>query len=304
MTETTTKMNDAAMTMTPTRADDRGESIVYCGHAQRIGQVLAQIAAADSVVALSHEHVARFAVAPAAAEPVPIRAGRIAVLPMHGVLLPRAGRGLFGAMRGMDALRTDLHTLVADPDVSAIVLDIDSPGGTVAGTVETAADVRAAAGQKRVVAVANTLAASAAYWIGSQATEFVAAPSADVGSIGVMSMHVDFSEALREAGIKVTTIRSARFKNDVNPFEPLGDDGKAWLQARVDEAHGWFIRDVAQGRGVTSSRVRDDFGEGRVVSARAAKDRGMVDRVATLDQVIASLMQARAPRRRSALSFE
>lgn len=270
----------------------------------RATELLEQVALADPVAALDHAHVARFVAAPAAAEPGASRAGRIAILPMQGVLMPRSRSGWFGTIRGMDALRADLRTLAADPDVTAIVLDIDSPGGTVAGTVETAAEVRAAAAQKKVVAVANTLAASAAYWIASQASEFVAVPSADVGSIGVMSMHVDESDFLRQMGMKVTIVRSARFKADVNPWEPLSDEGKAWMQQRVDEAHQWFIRDVAAGRGVTPAKVREAFGEGRVVSAKAAKDAGMVDRVATFDQVIAGLVAARTPRRRSALAFD
>lgn len=271
---------------------------------------LAQIAAFDPVLAIAADYLPRFmaregvVMAAAAGQE---RRGAIAVIPVHGALLPRGGRGLFGMGAGMDALRSQLRQFANDGDIAAIVLDIDSPGGTVAGTVETAAEVKAAAQKKPVIAVANTLAASAAYWIGSQASEFVSAPSADVGSIGAMAMHVDLSSALSSMGIKVTMIRSAPYKNEASPFAPLSAEALTHYQGRVDEAGNDFIRAVADGRKVTQTKVREGFGQGRVYGAREAMSRGMVDRVATLDDVVMGLADQYAPRRnvrrRSALSF-
>lgn len=261
------------------------------------------LAGYDPALALCEEHLARFAVMAArAGDAEPTRQGRVAVLPISGPLLPRGGQSFFGSWRGMDSIRGQLATLADDDDVSAIVLDIDSPGGTVAGTAETAAAVRAAAAKKKVIAVANPLAASAAYWIGSQASEFVAAPGADLGSIGVLAMHTDISKALADAGVAVNVIRSAKYKGEGMPFSPLSDDTRAFMQSKVDDAHSDFVRDVAAGRGVTQTAVRENFGEGRVVNATSAVKRGMADRIGTLDSVVAGLVGVK-PRRRSVAAF-
>lgn len=229
---------------------------------------------------------------------------------VQGLLFPRSVRGFFGSYAGMDSMRAQIRQHVNDADVGAIVLDIDSPGGTLAGTPETAAEVAAAAAKKPVVAVANSLAGSAAYWIGSQASEFVSAPSADVGSIGVMALHQDVSGALERYGIKMTMIRSEQspLKNEAHPFGPLSDDARAFIQTRANDAGSDFIKAVASGRRVTQTKVREDFGQGRMYGASAALSRGMIDRIATLDDVIAGLAaKMTSPRyrqrRRSALAF-
>lgn len=276
---------------------------------QQIEDALTQIAAFDPVLALCEEHFPRFAVRSSVeieASSAPSRSGNVAVIPIHGALLPRGGRGFFSSATGMDNLRAQIRAAANDGDISAIVLDVDSPGGTVAGTMETAAEVKLAASRKPVVAVANTLAASAAYWIASQASQLVMAPSADVGSIGAMVMHVDISKALDDLGVKITMMRSAPFKNEATPFSPLTDEAKTFYQERVDEAGADFVKAVAEGRRTSQANVRERFGQGRVYGAREALARGMVDRVATLDDVISGLIQkpsARMPRRRSALSF-
>jgi ClpP class serine protease len=124
----------------------------------------------------------------------PSTANKIALISVQGGLTPRGS--WFGS--SLDGLRSQIRRAANDADVAAIVLDIDSPGSTVAGTMETAAEVKAATTQKPVIAIANTLTASAAYWIGSQASEFVMAPSADVGSIGAMIPHQDVSGMLEQ----------------------------------------------------------------------------------------------------------
>lgn len=272
---------------------------------------LLHLAAIDPLVALDVSCLAEFLLrdgrGDAAVASSGSRAGSVAVVPVHGALMPRGGRSLYGSFTGMDGLRSQIRAHANDPDVSTIVLDIDSPGGAVAGTLETAAEVKAAAGQKPVIAVANTLAASAAYWIGSQASEFVITPGADVGSIGAMILHQDISGAMEQFGVKMTMIRSAQApqKNEAHPFAPLSDEARAFLQGRADEAGNDFIKAVASGRSVTQAKVKEDFGQGRVYGAREALSRGMVDRIATLDDVIGGLQQKRtSSRRRSALAFE
>lgn len=227
--------------------------------------------------------------------------GAVAVLPLVGTIIPRADvltemSGAISVQRFTRAFRQAM----ADPDVSSIVLDVDSPGGQVSNVDELAAEIYAARGQKRVTAVANTLAASAAYWIASAAEELVVAPSGEVGSIGVFAMHQDMSAWLEAQGVKINLIAAGKYKVEGNPFEPLTDEARGFVQSRVDEYYDMFVTAVARHRNVKKSDVRGGFGEGRVVGAKEAVRLGMADRVATLDETVNRLANGRRRGRASA----
>jgi HK97 family phage major capsid protein len=222
----------------------------------------------------------------------PAQPGGIAVLPLYGVISHRIH--MVEDISGPGGTSTEkfgqqLDAALADPSVSAIVLDIDSPGGSVEGVEELAAKILGARGQKRITAVANSLAASAAYWIASAADELVVTPSGMLGSIGVFTVHTDVSEAAADAGLKFTLISAGKYKVEGNMYEPLSEEARAATQEMVDEYYGAFVRGVAKGRDVSVSDVRQGFGQGRVVPARKALALGMADRVATLEQVLAKL---------------
>jgi hypothetical protein len=130
--------------------------------------------------------------------------GNVAVIPIYGVITPKAD--LMSEMSGgtsVERISQTFAAALADDGIRGIVLDIDSPGGSVDGIPELAAQIRGARGTKPILAQANYRAASAAYWLGAQADEFFAAPSADVGSVGVFAAHNDVSAALEQDGIKV-----------------------------------------------------------------------------------------------------
>jgi len=182
--------------------------------------------------------------------------------------------------------------MIADDNVGAIVLEIDSPGGSVFGIQELWDTIFSARGEKKVVAVANSYAASAAYYIASAAEEVVVTPSGAVGSIGVLTAHADMSKKLAEEGIDVTLISAGKFKTEGNQFEPLSAEGRDAMQDMVDGYYSAFVNAVAKGRDVKAADVRGGFGEGRVVTAANAKSEGMVDRVETLDSTIARLMSS------------
>lgn len=245
------------------------------------------------------ELAARIGAGPAAKRPY--SQGAVAVIPVYGVLAPRANM-LVQSSGGtsLTGLQTAIAEAVSDPQVDAIMLEIDSPGGSTDLVAETAQMVRQARQRKPVWAVANTLAASAAYWIGSQADELVVTPSGEVGSIGVFAAHQDISGMQEMAGIRTTIVRAGRHKADLHPFAPLSDEARAALQGRVDEFHAMFTRDVARGRRVSVATVREGFGQGRVVTASQAVAEGMVDRVETFEQALDRL--ARGPARRQASS--
>ena len=221
--------------------------------------------------------------------------GGIAVLPLYGIVTQRgnmvddvSGPGSTSTQQFTASLRQAL----ADESVSQILIDIDSPGGSVYGVAELADEIASAQGQKPVIAIANSLAASAAYWIGCAASEFYVTPGGEVGSIGVWQAHQDYSRAMDEAGVTTTLISAGKFKVEGNPYTPLDEEAQAFMQSRVDDYYGAFTKAVARGRGVPIAQVREGMGQGRVLGADAALTHQMVDGVATLDDVISKMRRA------------
>jgi signal peptide peptidase SppA len=219
----------------------------------------------------------------------------IAVLPLYGVVTQRgnmvddiSGPGSTSTQQFTSALRQ----VLADDTVGQILIDIDSPGGSVYGVAELASEIVKARAQKPVVAVANSLAASAAYWIGCLASEFYVTPGGEVGSIGVWQAHFDYSKALEEEGVKTTLVSAGKFKVEGNPYVPLDPEAQAFMQSRVDDYYNAFIQAVTVGRGVSVDDVRNGMGEGRVLGADAALAQRMVDGIASFDDVLAR-MQAK-----------
>lgn len=227
-------------------------------------------------------------------------AGSVAVVPVYGLLSKRMS--LMSEMSGgtsYDQLESDLAELLRDRDVSSIVLDIDSPGGEVDGLPEFAAFLRSARSVKPIVAQVNSLAASAAYWIASQASEIVVTTSGEVGSIGVYTAHQDVSGAMDKQGVRTTLISAGKFKVEGNPYEPLGEEARASVQDHVDAYYAMFLDDVAKGRGTTAEAVATGYGEGRTFLAKPALAAGMVDRIETLGATVGRLQPRQAPQRRA-----
>jgi len=215
--------------------------------------------------------------------------GGIAVLPLYGIVTQRgnmvddvSGPGTASTQQFSNILRAALQ----DETVSQILIDIDSPGGSVYGVAELADEIVSARAQKPVVAIANSLAASAAYWIGCSASEFYVTPGGEVGSIGVWQAHQDYSKAMDEAGVKTTLISAGKFKVEGNPYAPLDEEAQGFMQSRVDDYYAAFTKAVAKGRGVPISQVRDGMGQGRVLGADAALASSMVDGIATFEDVV------------------
>jgi signal peptide peptidase SppA len=218
----------------------------------------------------------------------PVRAsGGTAVLPLVGPIQQREDIWTyFGLAVSVEGFSRMLRAVLADDAVTSIVIDVDTPGGDVAGIDELAQEIFDARERKPITAVANGWAASAGYYLASQAKELVVTPSGMVGSIGVLVIHADFSRALDMAGVTPTIVRTPARKAEGNMFEPLSDEAREHLQSQVGAYYSMFVDAVARGRGVTQAKVRDDFGQGRMVMAREAVRLGMADRVATLDTVL------------------
>ncbi len=224
--------------------------------------------------------------------PAPENETGVEVIPVQGTILPRAD--LFSQMSGavsIESLQETFRAALADDTVTAILFDIDSPGGSSDLVEEFAAEVRAARGGKPIWAIANVFAASAAYWLASACDEVIVTPSGQVGSIGVYAAHTDISAAQEKLGVKTSLISAGKFKVENNPFEPLTEDGKAEIQRKVDAMYDLFVTSVAAGRGVTTAKVEADFGQGRMMLPAEAVQAGAADRIATLDDTLAQLEQ-------------
>lgn len=227
--------------------------------------------------------------------------GNIAVLPFYGVVTQRpvenvSGPGALSTQQFTQSLRAAL----ADDSVGQILIDIDSPGGSVYGVGELAEEIYQARSVKPIVAFANSLAASAAYWVGAAASEFYVTPGGEVGSIGVWMAHEDWSEAIAEEGVKPTLISAGKYKVEGNMYQALDADALAFLQSRVDDYYATFTKGVARGRNVSINQVRDGMGQGRVLGASAALAENMVDGVATFDEVIKKMSKNAKPAKASA----
>lgn len=222
----------------------------------------------------------------AAVEPRVTAGDTIAVISLHGTIYNRAGwLAEFLGLIDPHGFANAVRYAAADPSVAAILLSIDSPGGTVAGTNVAAAAVREAAQQKRVIAVADGMMASGAYWIGSQATEVVVDPLAEVGSVGVIATHYDLSGKAEKDGVKVSYFRSSPHKALGQPYEPLSEAAGEEIQQRVMAAHREFVSSItAARRGVSSDAL-----SGRLFTGGAAVDVGLADRVASFYDVLAEL---------------
>lgn len=221
-------------------------------------------------------------------------ANGVATIPIVGSLVNRgAWIGAYSGMVSYEGIAAQLRDAAADPEVSAVLLDIDSPGGEATGMFTLADQVRALAAQKPVTAFVNDMAASAAYGIASAATEIVVSPTSVVGSIGVVLTHFDRSGELEQQGVKATLIYAGAHKVDGNPFGPLSDAVQADLQNEVMKFYDQFVGLVARGRGgMTEEAVRAT--EARTFIGQDAIDRGLADRIATLDAVLAEFQSPTA----------
>jgi signal peptide peptidase SppA len=199
-----------------------------------------------------------------------------AVIPVHGILINRFSAS-WGFATGYNFIRSQFAAASADPDVEQIVFDVNSPGGMAAGCEEIADEIYAGRDAKPSLSLVDSSGYSAAYWIASAASKLYVAPSAGVGSVGVIAAHISLAGMLDEAGIKVTMIHAGAHKADGNPYEDLSPEVKADIQADVDAIYSTFVSAVARNRGMSDAAVRDT--EARTYRAADAVDTGLADAV-------------------------
>ena len=214
--------------------------------------------------------------------------GGVAVLPLDGVFAKKAN--LFSQVSGgvsTEIATRDFRQAMADPAVHSIVLAIDSPGGSVDGTQQLASAIRDARGPKAIVAYADGMMASAAYWVGSAADQvLIGSDTVQVGSIGVVATHVDVSGAETQRGVRTTEIVAGKYKRIASQYGALTEDGRSAMQDQVDYIYSIFVADVAKQRGVSEEKVLAQMADGRIFIGRQALAAGLVDGVSTLDALI------------------
>jgi signal peptide peptidase SppA len=231
------------------------------------------------------------------------KTGSVAVVPVSGPIFAKPNFWeAYGLGISCETLVRQMRQAVSDPDVKAVVMDINSPGGTSYGLPEAAAEILKLRGDKPIIAQADYFMASAAYWLGSCADEIVGSSSAFVGSVGVYALHADYSKMLDIEGIKPTFVFAGKYKTEANPYEPLSDSAKAAMQHEVDATYQQFLAHIAAARGISVADVEANYGQGRVLNTADALAAGVIDKVRTLEETLnaygvvpgASNQQARA----------
>lgn len=218
----------------------------------------------------------------------------IAVIPIYGTLVRRTqGLEAQSGLTSYAGIAQSLETALADPSVAAILLDIDSPGGESSGVFDLADRIRAATAIKPVWAVANDMAFSAAYALGSAASRLIVSRTGGVGSIGVIAMHVDQSVKDQQDGIAYTAVFAGDRKNDLNPHAPISGEAHSFLQGEVNRIYDLFATTVAKHRGMGVNTIKSTqaalfFGADAVAS-------GLADDVGTLDDAIRQINSMLTP---------
>lgn len=243
----------------------------------------------DEIMCLIHNRVAGIDVVnfEAAAKRSRSQFNKTAILPLYGVMSQKVNlMTQYSGGTSTDIFGAWFDEAMADDTVGRIILDVDSPGGSVYGIAELSRKIYRARGKKPIIAVANSLIASAAYWVASAADEIHITPGGEVGSVGVIAVHVDRSKANEAEGYTVSYITAGKYKAEGNSDEPLSKDARDFIQSRVDDYYAMFVGDLARNRGVTADRVKESFGQGRVLGPSAAIRAGMADKISSLEYVL------------------
>lgn len=220
--------------------------------------------------------------------------GKVAVIPIHGTLVRRtSGIEAESGLASYTGIAAQLDAALASPEIAAILLDIDSPGGESGGVFDLADRVRAASEVKPVWAVANDMAFSAAYALASAATRVFVARTGGVGSIGVIAMHVDQSVKDAQDGVRYTAVFAGERKNDLNPHEPISNEAHAVLKAEVVRIYDLFVETVARHRGLDADAVRAT--EAGLFFGPDAVATGLADAVGSLEDALTQLTQSLSP---------
>ncbi len=209
----------------------------------------------------------------------------IAIIRIYGVLTKKTEAfDHILDMTSYENIHEEIESALEDKSIETILLDIDSPGGEVNGVFDLADFIYESRAKKRIIAIANDDAYSAAYAIASSAEKVFVSRTSGVGSIGVIASHIDQSRFDEKQGIKYTTIFAGSRKNDLNPHEPMTSESLGSLQKEVDRLYEMFVQLIARNRGLSIEKIRST--EAGLYFGENAVDNGLADRVTTFFEFI------------------
>lgn len=220
--------------------------------------------------------------------------GNVGVLTIAGPLVPGASWvNKYVGITGYGEIREALVQAAKNPNIGAILLDINSGGGAVSGVTDVVDLIRKVDAEvKPVHTYSDGMIASAAYWTGSSARRVSIGRVTEAGSIGVLTVHKEITKMMQEAGITPTVLRAGEFKALGNPYEKLSDKAKAEMQAQLDQVYRMFVDHVAARRGVSYETADSTMAQGRIFIGDRAVASGLVDEVSNFDAVISRIQGA------------
>ena len=215
------------------------------------------------------------------------RVGDVGVIKISGSLIPgEAGFLRYFGITGYGDIKAAVLEGIADKGAKSLMVYSDSGGGSVAGVEDAEAFIRSASMVKPMNAFSE-FSASAAYWLTSAAGHITAASTSINGSLGVIRVVTEYSKAFEKEGITKTVMRAGRYKALGNPYEPLSEDGKAEIQAKLDDLYQLFMGTVARNRGTTAIIADQVMGQGREFLGKRGLDAGLVDAIGDLEDALA-----------------
>ncbi|MHC3931085.1 UNVERIFIED_CONTAM: S49 family peptidase [Wolbachia endosymbiont of Nasonia longicornis] len=209
---------------------------------------------------------------------------KTSIIPIHGILTKKLGTfDDFLGTTSYEKIQEEIEEALENKEVETITLDIDSPGGEVNGVFDLADFIYSARGKKRIIAIANDDAYSAAYAIASSAEKVFVSRTSGVGSIGVIASHIDQSGFDEKCGIKYTTVFAGSRKNDLNPHEPITSESLESLQKEVDRLYEMFAQLIARNRGLSIEKIRST--EAGLYFGEKAVEIGLADGMTILSSI-------------------
>ncbi|QCR38953.1 S49 family peptidase [Nissabacter sp. SGAir0207] len=216
--------------------------------------------------------------------------GGIAIIPIHGTLVQKLGRlRPYSGMTGYDGIRQAFLTALTDSKVKGIMLDIDSPGGEVAGCFDLVDEIYRARGTKPIWSVLTESAYSAGYALASAADRIVLPRTGGVGSVGVIVMHVDWTQKIKDDGLAVTIITYGDRKAESTPYRKLSEQARAAIQQDVNDMGQLFVSTVARNRGISEKILRET--QAATFSAANGVELGLADAIAAPDAAFRALLK-------------
>lgn len=209
----------------------------------------------------------------------------VGLIDISGVIMAERGGGLFGGFAGAKSIVKQIGHAMEEDNIRAVVLRINSPGGTAAGAQEIHQAVRRLRKKKPVVASLGDVATSGAYYTASAADVIVASPGTMTGSIGVIMELADLSGLMSKLGIRMVTIKSGKFKDIGSISRPPTPEEKALLESLVMDVYDQFVKDVAKARGMPVEKVKT-MADGRILTGRMAKSYGLVDELGSFEDAV------------------